>query len=70
MYTSLPTVKIKIKKKFEQFNCSPKNLNSLVAIDSSFGVEKRRRKFQKLVKKKPQGKSSVSALVNEAWNEA
>lgn len=51
MYTSLSTVKIKIKKKFEQFNCSSKNLNSLVAIDSSFGVEKRRRKFQKLVKK-------------------
>lgn len=70
MYTSLSTVKIKIKKKFEQFNRSSKNLNSLVAIDSSFGVEKRRRKFQKLVKKKSQGKSSVSALVNEAWNEA
>lgn len=52
MYTSLSTLKIKIKKKFEQFNCSPKNLNSLVAIDSSFGGEKRRRKFQKLVKKK------------------
>lgn len=70
MYTSLSTVKIKIKKKFEQFNRSSKNLNSLVAIDSSFGGEKRRRKFQKLVKKKSQGKSSVSALVNEAWNEA
>lgn len=71
MYTSLSTIKIKIKKKIRTIQLFPQKFEFTRRDRFLVWGRKKKKKIPKIgKKKKSQGKSSVSALVNEAWNEA